>query len=75
MSMPNISEEERQAILLELTETPKDVLDRAKTAAALLVDDEEDARTAYLLYTYYFSRPENATSLNEALGVFDSGDQ
>ena len=75
MNMPEISEEERQAILLELAETPKDVLDRAKTAAALLVDDEDDPKLAYLLYVYYFSRPENAASLNEALGVFDSGDQ
>ena len=73
--MPSISEEERQAILFELAETPKDVLDRAKTAAALLVEDEEDAKLAYLLYVYYFSRPENAASLDEALGVFDSGDQ
>lgn len=71
MIMPNISEEECQAILLELAETPKDVLTRAKTAAALLADDQDDPKLAYLLYLYYFSRPENKAALDATLGVLD----
>ena len=69
--MPNLSEEERLAILLELAETPEELLAKAKTAAALHAEDEDDQKLAYLVYTYYFSRPENEAALNEVLGILD----
>jgi len=72
MAIPILTDEERHFMRLSLLECPAKQVAAANQAAALLAEDEEDVQNAFLVYTVYYSQPENEAELRallERLGI------
>jgi|GEM_PF-6456329 len=59
MAIPTLTDEERHFVRLSLLECPAKQVAAANQVAALLAEDEEDMQNAFLVYTVYYSQPEN----------------
>jgi len=72
MAIPILTDEERHFMRLSLLECPAKQVAAANQVAALLAEDEEDVQNAFLVYTVYYSQPENEAELRallERLGI------
>jgi len=72
MAIPILTDEERHFVRLSLLECPAKQVAAANQVAALLAEDEEDVQNAFLVYTVYYSQPENEAELRallETLGI------
>jgi len=72
MAIPTLTDEERHFVRLSLLECPAKQVAAANQVAALLAEDEEDVQNAFLVYTVYYSQPENEAELRallETLGI------
>jgi len=72
MAIPILTDEERHFVRLSLLECPAKQVAAANQVAALLAEDEEDVQNAFLVYTGYYSQPENEAELRallETLGI------
>lgn len=72
MAIPILTDEERHLMRLSLLECPAKQVAAANQVAALLAEDEEDVQNAFLVYTVYYSQPENEAELRallERLGI------
>jgi len=72
MAIPTLTDEERHFVRLSLLECPAKQVAAANQVAALLAEDEEDMQNAFLVYTVYYSQPENEAELRallETLGI------
>jgi len=69
MAIPILTDEERHFVRLSLLECPAKQVAAANQVAALLAEDEEDVQNAFLVYTVYYSQPENEAELRALLGT------
>ena len=65
--LPNLSDSERHFLQMGLMESSPQQVAAASQVAIFLAEGEENLADALLVYTYYYSQPENEVELRDVM--------